>query len=475
MLNKRMSRVAALFITLALLVCAMPAALAADAQVIVSDIDTNGNFKSMTVPDVKAGETFSMFIPLVCAYGNVKDVYVELVASTDINEFPFTIKEQEYRRTVAPAMTPAAASTDVKWIEYKLTVDPMATAGKKRATLTVNYTVDDGGARHGEVVRDTVSIYINVTSGYVEPTPAPTEKPSSGGYTASVPKINFDSISIEPSELYPGDAFTLKLVLQNTSTRQSVRNIIVSYTDATATVLPAGTGSNSQFVDTIAKDGGTVEVSFDLQIVAAAEAKACQLDVKVDYEGGSSSARGPYATSASIAVPIKQRIRIKCDKPVLYDEAWVGQAVGVQQQMYNLSRATIYNCMVTVEGEGLSMDGGSYFGGNVAAGGTMRADFDLIADRAGELTGEIVIRFENANFDQIEERVPLTVFVNEQPVMEDPGVVEEPTDVPVSSGAAKLLGIAWYIWAGGGAALLAAIILLIIAGKKKRARELEEL
>ena len=74
---------------------------------------------------------------------------------------------------------------------------------------------------------------------------------------------------------------------------------------------------------------------------------------------------------------------------------WVGQSCALYFALYNMGKAPIYNCMVDVEGEGLAMEE-TYFGGTVAAGSTMRADFSIIPSVGGDIAGEIVITYEDA-------------------------------------------------------------------------------
>ena len=209
------------------------------------------------------------------------------------------------------------------------------------------------------------------------------------------------------------------------------------------------------------------------------EAKAYELKLDFDYEGTKTRpatlAKG--ASSASIPVTVLQKIRLKIDTPTVDGEAMEGESVPVYFSLYNMGRSPIYNCMVTVEGDGLSLED-SIFQGTVAAGNSMRADLSVITATPGQIDGEIVISYEDALEEKMEERLPLSIYVNEgfnpdaNGGMDDPGFIDQPTiggmDDPSSSGTPV------WIWIALGAVVAAAIVVAIILLKKKRAKMLED-
>ena len=253
--------------------------------------------------------------------------------------------------------------------------------------------------------------------------------------------------------------------------------------------IPAENGSNTLYIKEMEKEGAST-VKVTLQAAPDAEAKAYAMALSFSYDGVSS--KQAYTTEESITLPIQQRIRIKCDEPLVYDEPWVGQTAAVGVSLYNMGKSSIYNCMVTVEGEGLSMPE-TYFGGNIASGGTMRAEFDVQTDVAGDIAGEVVISYEDVYGEQMQERLPLQMFVNEQiaidPVLEDgamAGGMEDSYADPAMGyaddgmsggmgGAEGREGIAWYWWALAIAAVSAGVVVLGIRRHRQRKKELEAL
>jgi len=114
----------------------------------------------------------------------------------------------------------------------------------------------------------------------------------------------------------------------------------------------------------------------------------------------------------------------------------------------------------------------SYFGGNVAAGGTMRADLTVTPLTAGEVTGNLLVTYEDAYGNQTEELLPLDLFVNDSAtaVSYVSGSNAAYTEDEAQSG-----GATWYWWVLGGAAVTAGLIALGVHSRKKRERELEDL
>ncbi|MBS7356499.1 MAG: hypothetical protein KIG86_08710, partial [Eubacteriales bacterium] len=174
---------------------------------------------------------------------------------------------------------------------------------------------------------------------------------------------------------------------------------------------------------------------------------------------------------------VMQKIRLKIDDPTVDGEAMEGESVPVYFSLYNMGRSPIYNCMVTVEGDGLSLED-SFFQGTVAAGNSMRADLSIITATPGQIDGEIVISYEDSLEEKMEERLPLSLYVTEaynpdaNGDMNDPGFIDQPTiggmDDPSSSGTPV------WIWIALGVVVAAAIVVAIILLKKKRAKTLED-
>ncbi len=325
-------------------------------------------------------------------------------------------------------------------------------------TYKLNFTVSYNGT-----LKDSIPVSIEVR-----------EKSSDGGSSGggsgykSKPKVILESYSFDNTPIYAGDIVTLRLVVANTSKREAITNLTLDLSNEAGVILPAPGGSNSIFVGTIDKDDAYV-LSVKLQVAPDAEAKSQLLAIKLSYEGTRN--RSDFEEAASVSIPVQQKARVMINDPVVYDDPWVGSNVAVGVTLYNLGKSTLYNCMVDVVGDDVTIEE-SYFGGNVAAGGTMRADLNLTPNVGGQVEAKVRVTYEDVNGNPTEELLPLNMTVNEEPAggMVSPGngEMENPGDKPASA------NIGWVFWLLGGVAVAGGLVFLGIKAKKKRERALEE-
>lgn len=435
----------------------------------LSSYDAEGKFVS--APSGNAGKGVVVRIPLQCLRSNISNVTIAPVLSTSLDSFPFEIAALDYTQGLAGNLY-RGAIVEFRYSGFKL--NEKVTAGVKKVDFTISWLDDWDSSNTRQSM--TISVYVNVVKGYEENT-----NPD-GTQAISKPKVILDSYSISTDKIYAGEQFDVKFTLRNTSSEEAVQNIQISISDTAEVgkLMPANNGSNTLYIAKIGK-GETHTETISMQSAPDTEAKAYTLKLDFSYEGASNIAS--YTATETIAVPILQRIRIKVDDPVVYDDAWVGQSCAIYFALYNMGKAPIYNCMVDVDGEGLAMEE-TYFGGTVTAGSTMRADFSIIPSVGGDIAGEIVITYEDVYGEQMEERLPLNLFVNEEMPMNDPAI-DPATGLPIGGGdigmdpgveviGGETGGFPW-LWVGIGAAVVAAgAAVAVILLKKKRAKELED-
>lgn len=434
----------------------------------LSSYDPNGLV--VTTASGKNGGKVLVRLPLMCVSGPVMNIKVVPKLSTSLDEFPFAIERVDY--TVG--YNGFINANQIIEFQFDMRFADKVTAGVKKVDFTVTYERGWGSAEGSSTESCDVSLYVNVTKGYE----AAGETPG-GETTQTLPKLVVDSYSFSEEKIYAGETFTLTFTVRNTSNEEDTKSILLTMTNNAETgKLTPAEGSNTLYIDKLAK-GESKTLSMSLATAPDTEAKAYELKLDFDYEGTKTRpatlAKG--ASSASIPVTVLQKIRLKIDDPTVDGEAMEGESVPVYFSLYNMGRSPIYNCMVTVEGDGLSLED-SIFQGTVAAGNSMRADLSVITATPGQIDGEIVISYEDALEEKMEERLPLSIFVNEgfnpdaNGGMEDPGYIDQPTiggmDDPSSSGTPV------WIWIVLGVVVAAAIVVAIILLKKKRAKMLED-
>ena len=434
----------------------------------LSSYDPNGLV--VTTASGKHGGKVLVRLPLMCVSGPVMNIKVAPKLSTSLDEFPFAIERVDY--TVG--YNGFINANQIIEFQFDMRFADKVTAGVKKVDFTVTYERGWGNAEGSSTESCDVSLYVNVTKGYE----AAGETPG-GETTQTLPKLVVDSYSFSEEKIYAGETFTLTFTVRNTSNEEDTKSILVTMTNNADTgKLTPAEGSNTLYIDKLAK-GESKTLSMSLATAPDTEAKAYEIKLDFEYEGTKTRpatlAKGE--SSASIPVTVMQKIRLKIDDPTVDGEAMEGESVPVYFSLYNMGRSPIYNCMVTVEGDGLSLED-SFFQGTVAAGNSMRADLSIITATPGQIDGEIVISYEDALEEKMEERLPLSLYVTEaynpdaNGDMDDPGYIDQPTiggmDDPSSSGTPV------WIWIVLGVVVAAAIVVAIILLKKKRAKTLED-
>ena len=434
----------------------------------LSSYDPNGLV--VTTASGKNGGKVLVRLPLMCVSGPVMNIKVAPKLSTSLDEFPFAIERVDY--TVG--YNGFINANQIIEFQFDMRFADKVTAGVKKVDFTVTYERGWGSAEGSSTESCDVSLYVNVTKGYEGASETP-----GGETTQTLPKLVVDSYSFSEEKIYAGETFTLTFTVRNTSNEEDTKSILVTMTNNADTgKLTPAEGSNTLYIDKLAK-GESKTMTMSIATAPDTEAKAYEIKLDFEYEGTKTRpatlAKGE--SSASIPVTVMQKIRLKIDDPTVDGEAMEGESVPVYFSLYNMGRSPIYNCMVTVEGDGLSLED-SFFQGTVAAGNSMRADLSIITATPGQIDGEIVISYEDSLEEKMEERLPLSLYVTEaynpdaNGDMNDPGFIDQPTiggmDDPSSSGTPV------WIWIALGVVVAAAIVVAIILLKKKRAKTLED-
>lgn len=434
----------------------------------LSSFDANG----LIVPTAsgKNGGKVQVRLPLLCVDGPVSNIKAVPKLSTSLDEFPFAIEQVDY--TIG--YNGMISVNQIIEFQFNLRFADKVTAGVKKVDFTITYDRGWASATGDSSESCDISLYVNVTRGYEAAGSEP-----GGETTAALPKIVVDSYSFSSDKIYAGEDFDLTFTVRNTSNEEETKSILVTVTNNAETgKLTPASGSNTLYIDKLGK-GESKTMTMSIATAPDTEAKAYEIKLEFDYEGTKTrpATLSNGQSSASIPVTIMQKIRLKIEDPTIDGEPMEGESVPVYFSMYNMGRSSIYNCMVTVEGDGLSMEE-SFFQGTVAAGSTMRADFSLITATPGQIDGEIVITYEDSLEEKMEERLPLSLYVSEayNPDMY-PGVVDPDGMIDTMGGMedpSASGGIPVWVWIAGGVVAAAAVVAVIIILKKKRARALED-
>lgn len=355
----------------------------------LSAVDAQGN--PIMTPNGNASQAINVKVPLMCKGETIYDLEIVPVLSENLDEFPFLIERLDYTQVYKGRVLP----DEVVVFDYNFTLSSRATSGTKKVEFQVSYWFNN------RMETATIPVFVNVVKGYEE-----TPKQDVEVFT-STPKVILQSFSVDRNQIYAGETFTIDVELKNTSS-QNVKNLKMTVSEESGSVFPALGTTNSIYVEKILAQE-TANVQLCLQSPADLQEKIYRLSVLLEYE--SSVNNQTFSATETVSIYVMQPISVKMQNPIIHEEAWLDQRCSGSILLFNMGRSSIYNCMVTIEGSGLSLEE-NYYGGTVVAGTSMRAEFEIIPHVEGEVTGNIVITYEDVSGNKFEEKRPVSLYVN---------------------------------------------------------------
>lgn len=310
------------------------------------------------------------------------------------------------------------------------------------------------------VPMQTVTLSLNQCVEYVEPESSSSSSEAETRGTGFVLK----NASYGANQIDAGKQFTLEAALLATNGSYAVENTSVTL------VLPKeitfATGSSVFYAGTV-KPNATVNVSFDLFPSAAAEEGSYVITIKIT--GVSAKDGTTVEASADITVPIVQPERFEIGNASVPEYVMVGMADGYASiDLVNKGKGSVFNVEAEVVGDGISTEGGKQFIGTIAGGSSSSVDFMIIATMGGELSGQVVITYENSQ-GMVKTLTHDFTMMAEEMMMPEPGEGMEPMpgDPGFDDGSGGLPVWVWFLVAvvvvGG------VIVAIVIIGKKKKA------
>lgn len=335
-------------------------------------------------PTGSPGETVVMSMPIVNKGGTLENVTVSPVVTGDLETFPFVAEDINYGRELGRMENGTRQQVD--WI-FK--ISPYATTGNKIVTFRATY--EENGV-YGEC---TFTGYIYVKNGYTPNTAA--------------------SLMVEGYELYMDDAqvqnltagndAVLKVTLKNNAAKNAIYKTVATLklADANSLILTGGY-SDAAYVRSIPA-GQTTEIEYHITARASASVGPSTATIALTYETSENEGAVAGSATSTIQIPIKQEMDLQVDTPVIYGTPVQDEPLAVSLNIVNLGRSRAYNVRI-VGMDGISMQD-AYFGGDILAAGTLNADFQVIPNKSGSYSGNLIVQYEDADGEQFTESVPL--------------------------------------------------------------------
>lgn len=306
---------------------------------------------------------------------------------------------------------------------------PLRYTGKGNSlSFTVAYTTAGGALR---TIDCTTSMPNVITSAEEEEEEEDDEEDDN-----PIPYIIVDSYSYGGTSVTAGEEFSLTLRLRNTSSTNSIENVVMSISPMG--VFSMTSSSNTFYIEHL-RAGSIMEKTVTLKAgltKVTDDEDANSIDIKFNYQYAEIKDERVTLlsgnSSESITLPVDFPDRFELGIPEYDSEVYVGNEMYLTVPMVNKGRSGVYNLTAFIRGE-MANPGQSQYIGNLNAGTESSADFSVIFDQSGACAGEIVVTYEDANMNPKEIVAPFSVNVMDFPSYEedfpmDDFPVDEPTE-----------------------------------------------
>lgn len=386
---------------------------------------------------------------------------IEPQVSGDTAVFPFEMEYSTYAKTMGDLVVELNDEKEVTatYFHFPLKVKKDAVNGYYPVTFKVYHLYQNTNLQETEPVETTITTYVEIRNG--KKASGDSETPSADPSTAI---LLLEGYSVEPQEIRAGDEFDLTLRIRNTSDR-TVTDVKSTLTEANKTIMPVS-GASSFFIEKI-KAGETYEHTIRLKATASAGVDPVELTLQnafVQQDMGKTS-------SDTFILPVIQVSNLSMDPPSYPVEMYLGDSFNLMMSMYNKGKSRLYNVSVYLDSESMTADE-NYYAGNMESGSAKTYDVMVTPNMEGQISGDIVVTFEDAEGNVTEKRTPITLNVATMDWMMEDMYPVMPDDMTTDVYPSQTMMPLW-VWFAIGAGVVAAgtitIVLIVRAKKRKNA------
>ena len=295
------------------------------------------------------------------------------------------------------------------------------------------------------------------------------------------PNIIIESYEFGGESVTAGQKFPLSLNIKNVSNDAVIENLKVTINGGASTIdgsmaFSPANSSNSFFFEKLDKQA-TETIEMDLLAKADAVPNSYPVNINFSYEYSVGKERFQASeVTETISIPLRQEDRLTINEPEVPNYAVsVGEMVSLSTSIVNKGKSSVYNVTAAIEGEGFAAETPSYYIGNINSGSEEYYDAKITPYMDGDIIGDLVFTYEDANGESKEKRIPFTFmamsFNYDDMGFNDGGFFPDDEIMPEE----EENGISWWIWAaaGSGAALIIVVIIVIVVKNKKKKAEAE--
>lgn len=386
---------------------------------------------------------------------------IEPVVSGKTEEFPFELEYSSYGRTMADITVVTNDDGEVTdtFFAFPFKVKDDAVNGYYPISFKLYHLYQTTNLQETTPAETTITTYVEIRNG---------KKASSGDDNTSQTDpstaiLLLEGYTAEPDEIKAGDEFDLTLKIRNTSD-QTVTDVKSTLSEVNKAVLPVS-GASSFFIEKI-KAGETVEQTVRLKATASAGVVPVELTLANAFVQN----KVAKTSTDTFILPVIQVSNLSLDPPSYPIDTYAGESFNLMMNLYNKGKSMIYNVSVYLDSESMTADE-NYYAGNMDSGSSKSYDVMVTpnAEAMGQIEGDIVVTYEDAEGNVTEKRTPITLNV----ATYDWGYEDEPIEDVIAETEPVQQGVPFWVWILAGVAVLGAgtaIVVIVVRNRRGKAQ-----
>ncbi|MGN1316530.1 MAG: COG1361 S-layer family protein [Acutalibacteraceae bacterium] len=250
----------------------------------------------------------------------------------------------------------------------------------------------------------------------------------------SQPRLMVTGYVVENDYLTPEKDGKITVTLKNMHSKKAVKNIKLSVGDETDEIRPDGMGT--KYISSIGAEK-TYQWEIDVKVIYSATVGEHRLNFVCEYED---SYGGGYSANDILRVEVRQPAELTFDGAKLPVKVVQDDTVSINVNLMNTGKATLYNCKVDFDIEGLE-SGGSSFTGEIPVGEStsVSANLQVDSNKTGEVKGTIKITYEDYFGNEFEQTQEVKTVIEKKVVKAQKVEEEEKPQNPL-----------WWLFLAGG-------------------------
>ncbi len=406
--------------------------------------------------------------PASCNAGDTIDmtVYLDYASSSLYEDLSFVTVTSDGFDVVESMETKNLKTDGVKGsshtrrVDFKLQAKNDIKSGRYPISIKVDYVLEDDNTESSASNRYSVYVFGKNDDG------------TGTGSDVATPYLIVNQYDYGGEDIVAGQTFTLNFSVLNTSRTVPVENIKVTVApeySQDAPTLAATSSSNTFYIDSLPVKG-SVEQSIQLQAKKNSKPGSAMVTVSFTYQYYSNGTLQPEKTvSEQIAIPVIQEDRLEVGELEPPMQVWVGMTDMISLSFVNKGSTEVRNISAEITGN-IANPGQRQYIGNLESGSENSADFEISAMEPGEVSGTVILTYEDSNGTEktVEKEFKITAMEMEMPSymedtgMMDPGMMDEPGG-----------GIPLWVWvvSGIGVVAVGAVVAVIIIKKRRKAKQ----